>query len=52
MPIATAEQHAATPDGAAAGGCALCRYLLAATFGNVHGTPAPSCAGRWPEGGG
>ena len=41
MPIATAEQHAATPDGAAAGGCALGRYLLAATFGNVHGTLRP-----------
>ena len=41
MPGATAEQHEAMLDGAAAGGYALGRYLLAATFGNVHGTYAP-----------
>ena len=41
MPIATAERYAATPDGAAAGGYALGRYLLAATFGNFHGTLRP-----------
>ena len=41
MPGATAEQYEAMLDGAAAGGYALGRYLLAATFGNVHGTYAP-----------
>ena len=41
MPGATAEQHEAMLDGAAAGGYALGRYLLAATFGNVHGTYVP-----------
>jgi len=49
MPGATAEQYAAMLDGAAAGCYALGRYLLVATFGNVHGRYAPGNVKRRPR---